>query len=135
MADDFFAFFARLAATHRWNPSVSPAQLLERWSVFVSECESGYADSIYEYDNDISVRDLLEAVVTDEEFARFPQAEPIGEAVHGIDERFRAACREGVQVGSESRPWWRRAVPRVALDEFADDLQRLYGIESPAEGA
>jgi hypothetical protein len=35
-------------------------QLLRRWASFVRQVETGYDDTIYDYTNDLSVRDLLE---------------------------------------------------------------------------
>ncbi len=37
--------------------------LLQDWQRFVTAVERGYDDSIYEYTNDLSVRDRLERVV------------------------------------------------------------------------
>ncbi len=39
---------------------MSLQQLLQRWQHFVVRVEQGYADSIYEYTNELSVRDLGE---------------------------------------------------------------------------
>lgn len=38
---------------------LSLERLLARWETFVVEVESGYEGSIYDYANDVSVRDLL----------------------------------------------------------------------------
>jgi hypothetical protein len=49
--------------THR---SVSLQQLTADWDRFVSHVEEGYSDSIYEYTNDLSIRDLLEKLINGE---------------------------------------------------------------------
>ena len=37
--------------------------LLREWRAFVTQVERGYDDSIYEYTNDLSVRDRLERLL------------------------------------------------------------------------
>lgn len=47
------------AAAERSKQSVSLNGLLREWMNFVSRVETGYGDSVYEYTNDLSVRDVL----------------------------------------------------------------------------
>ena len=99
--------------------------MLGRWSAFVATVERGYEDSIYEYTNDLSVRDRLEGVVAG--------AGPALRAkLHGAladdDRRFAAATEEAGRPLGEfaagAPSWWRR-VPRRRAGELAEDLDAL----------
>jgi hypothetical protein len=99
--------------------------LLNDWSRFVTEVERGYRDSIYEYENDLSVRDLLERVVT----AASPGLRAkLERAVADDDRRFRAATEETDRPlrALGDPPWWWRRVPTRLVGELADDLES-YG--------
>ena len=99
--------------------------MLGRWSAFVTTVERGYEDSIYEYTNDLSVRDRLEGVAAG--------AGPALRAkLHGAlaehDRRFAAATEEaGRPLGefAEGAPSWWRRVPRRRAGELAEDLDAL----------
>ncbi|MEO8689112.1 MAG: hypothetical protein ABI611_12960 [Solirubrobacteraceae bacterium] len=96
-----------------------------RWSAFVTTVERGYDDSIYEYTNDLSVRDRLEGIAAG--------AGPTLHAkLHGAladdDRRFAAATQDADQplgeFAGEAPSWWRR-VPRRRAGELAEDLAAL----------
>jgi hypothetical protein len=104
--------------------------LLSRWSEFVTAVERGYADSIYEYTNDLSVRDRLEAVAAG---ARPGLAAKLRGALAEDDRRFDAATEQaGRPLGAfaeEAPSWWRR-VPQLRTGELADDLGALGYLEA-----
>jgi hypothetical protein len=99
--------------------------MLGRWSAFVTTVERGYEDSIYEYTNDLSVRDRLEGVAAG--------AGPALRAkLHGAlaedDCRFAAATQEvdrALGEFAERAPSWWRRVPRLRVGDLADDLDAL----------
>ena len=96
--------------------------LLGRWRDFVTTVERGYDDSIYEYTNDLSVRDHLEAIAAGAGPALRAKLE---RALAEDDRRFEAATQEadrplGTFTG-EAPTWWRR-VPRRLVGELAEDL-------------
>jgi hypothetical protein len=105
-----------------------PSRLLDHWKGFVEECEGGYGSTIYEFENDLAVRTIIEAVLTDAQLSDEPDLEQFRREVAAWDDRFRAACRSDVRIGKADAPWWAQAVPRDAAGDFAEDLQRLYGI-------
>jgi hypothetical protein len=100
--------------------------MLRRWSGFVTEVERGYDDSIYEYTNDLSVRDRLASVAA--------SAGPgLRAKLDGVlaedDRRFVAATEETAralrEVTEASPSWWWRRVPVRRVGELADDLEAL----------
>ena len=56
----FLSEFSRAVAEFRWRTDLGPADAVEQWREFVDACTSGYASSIYEYENDRSIRDLIQ---------------------------------------------------------------------------
>lgn len=98
--------------------------LLEKWSEFVLTVERGYDYSIYEYTNDLSVRDLLETVTTES-----PQGlrNKLVKEIGGWDERFMTVTRKAsrplvVPIGKKPAWWWFR-VPIHPGDELRTDLR------------
>lgn len=130
MSGSFLERFEELVGASGWRTPASPAQLVARWEQFVEQCEDGYDDNIYEYDNDRSVRDLLGRALHDATLRDFPELDELRKAVDLIDDRFRALCRDDVVMGAEGDPWWRRCVPDNAGGELAEDLLDKYGIEA-----
>jgi len=121
--EELVRLLAELAA--RTGREDSLDAMLGRWSAFVTTVERGYEDSIYEYTNDLSVRDRLEGVAAG--------AGPALRAkLHGAladdDRRFEEATQEADRALGEpaegSPSWWRR-VPRRRVGELADDLDAL----------
>jgi hypothetical protein len=100
--------------------------MLRRWSDFVTQVERGYDDSIYEYTNDLSVRDRLERIV---QGAGPRLRAELDSAFVEDDRRFEAATEESArplgEFGNASPPWWWRRVPRRRAGELAEDLESL----------
>jgi hypothetical protein len=94
--------------------------LLQDWNRLVTEVERGYDDSIYEYTNDISVRDRLERVIARASPGLRAQLE---RAVAEDDRRFAAATEEAARPLGKS-PWAQR-VPTRRVGELAEDLAAL----------
>jgi hypothetical protein len=97
--------------------------LLRRWSDFVTQVERGYGDSIYEYTNDLSVRDRLERLV---QGAGPGLRAKLEDRLAADERRFEAATEESArplgEFGEASPPWWWRRVPRRRVGELAEDL-------------
>lgn len=97
--------------------------LIQQWLYFVREVQRGYDLSIYEYTNDLTVRDILqdilEKISTDGRVAIISRLQP-------IDETFRASTMEiqkpllAIPVPSE-RWWWYRA-PIKGFDKFENEI-------------
>ena len=96
--------------------------LLEEWRDFVRECEAGYGWNVYEYHNDLAVRDRLQSTLDEGDAELAAQ-------VAEIDGRFRALLQPGVQVGPEEDPWWHRGVLRHAGPELATGLKDWFHVD------
>jgi hypothetical protein len=96
--------------------------LVAKWATLVKEVETGYELTIYDYTNDLSVRDHLEELLTRAGLA----ATPVKSAIQHWDDRFRFATTETSSTtfgtGEEAGWWWRR-MPRLIGDELRSDLE------------
>lgn len=126
---NFLQAFEQMVGASGWRTLRSPAQLVEQWDSFVTACEEGYDDTIYEFTNERSVRDLLEAALTNRGLQRYGELDDLRRSVAAIDARFRAACRDDAEIEARDSPWWHRCVPTKAGGQLAEDLKSRYGIE------
>lgn len=120
--------FRAILREHGWHASVTPSELLARWDGLVEACEAGYGWTSYEHSNELSARDLLEAVFADPRTATAVETKELRRQVSQLDARYRALLREDVHVGDADDPWWRRGVLRQAGPDYVDDMQRAHGI-------
>ena len=84
--------------------------------------------SIYEYDNDIFCRDVIEAVLKDADLNDAEELDEFRRRVEAADRKFQALAMEGAQRRGRTAEWWRRVIVRRAGKELADDLSSDYGV-------
>jgi len=98
--------------------------LIKEWANFVSDVEHCYDDSIYEYTNDLSVRDILKDILdTVQESARIK----IEEILKPLDARFNESTIEIKRalvpiIQQNASSWWFR-IPKKLSKELEDDLR------------
>jgi hypothetical protein len=97
---------------------------MDRWSSFVRDVEDGYAFSIYDYTNDLSVRDILDSLAS-----RVPESirVRIASELKEADDRFTKATRQVsapmLNGGSSTLGdrWFR--IPKKLMEELRGDLE------------
>jgi hypothetical protein len=98
--------------------------LLEKWAQFVKTVELGCDDSIYEYTNDLGVRDLLEDVLNG---CPPPLRVSLTDVLYDWDTRFLNATEQWptswVQRKGDSPGWWWFRVPLILSLELQNDLE------------
>ncbi|HEY7447125.1 MAG TPA: hypothetical protein VH702_03195 [Vicinamibacterales bacterium] len=112
-------------------PGLSVAQLIERWERFVHEIARGYEFTIYDYTNDLALRDIIQILLQ------------LGPSIAGkltprvtlLDDLFRESTVEITRpirrVGDVSTiTWWYRRVPKRAGEDLLADL-RFEGFDKP----
>lgn len=105
---------------------LTPTDVVGSWQGFVEQCEEGYADNIYEFHNDLSVRGLITKLLESPGLRDYEQMSWVREQIAAIDDRYRALLLEpDVRPG---HPWWEARVPRVAGEELAADFKARYGV-------
>lgn len=113
---------ARLSAAAQFK--ITLTYLLERWAQFVKAVETGYDDSIYEYTNDLGVRDLLGNVTNG---CPPPLRVRLTDVLNDWDSRFLNATAQLptslVQRKGESPGWWWFRVPLILTSELQNDRQ------------
>jgi hypothetical protein len=128
-AKAFVERFHAVQAERGFWRTLHPADLVGAWSGFVEECEQGYDWCRAEYDNDVMVRDQIEAVLTDPELAAMKELTWFQASVATVDERFKALLRPVPGRSGRPTPWWSAGVPKRAGQEFADDIKATLGID------
>jgi hypothetical protein len=104
---------------------VSFAQLLNFWSSLVEEVGTGYADTVDDYTNELTARDLLERVL---QGVSVELAAKLSTLVKPFDDRFASMTTEDrdhrlgryFTVGSG---WWWSRVPKVLTGSLREALQ------------
>jgi len=128
MTKSFDVTVARIAEDNGWSRLRTAKDFVDAWSSFVAQCSRGYDMNIYEYENDLSVRGMIERLLSNEDLARFPEFANFSDRVAEIDAEFRALLQEGVEIRDSGTPWWERGVPRMAGAELAKDFSQMFGV-------
>lgn len=109
-----------------------PHQFVEAWRQFVDEVAAGYSGTLYEYEDDLSVRDDLQRALDDKALAENPAWSGLRDSIAVSDRRFDELLSRGPTV-RQDRGWWHRRLPDQAGREFAEDAARLYGVTVEAD--
>ncbi|GAB3415910.1 hypothetical protein [Flindersiella endophytica] len=128
-ARTFVERFRAVQAERGYSRVSSPVELIGGWAGFVEGCEEGYDWCRAEYDNDVMVRDQIEAILTDPELAAMKELVWFRADVLAVDERFKALLRPLPGPPSAGTRWWADGVPKRAGREFADDIKAATGID------
>jgi len=112
------------ALSDRAQRQVSLNELIGSWNQFVARVERGYEDSIYDYTNDLSVRDQLKEVLSKTSTRLH---EKLTAQVEPLDQRFLDATHQIERpllrpLNEETGFWWFR-IPRALGGELEDDLR------------
>jgi len=100
-------------------------RLLNRWSRFVSKVEVGYRLSIYDYTNDLSIRDFLQVILNNCPTAIRAR---LHEGIGSWDNRLILVTKQVEKpllppLGEEELGWWWFRIPLHPGDELRKDLE------------
>jgi hypothetical protein len=129
---EFLQAFEEFLGRNGRPTSLSPWAVVEQWESLVDRAAEGYRWGLYEFDNYLSIRDLLEKAFRDDRLGCFVQIDLMRERVEKADVRLKAMFMPGVEIGGADEPWWHRGVLSNAGDEYRDDMKRLHDIEVPS---
>ena len=105
----------------------SVSEMVGAWEDLVEASQAGYGWDLSEFDDELAVRERLEAALSDAELARHPSWAAYRQAIERADATFRELLQPGVERGPPSGKWWERGVLRRAGKEYAEDVESLYG--------
>lgn len=113
----------RARARHGPSAHWTVSGMVEDWKELVGQIERGYDEMIYEYTNDLSVRNLLQELI--DALPAGSVRSWIAQEVEATDARYRAATREVNEPihGGGNAPWWYWRVPMILVGELRDDLE------------
>jgi len=109
----------------RARQSFTLDQLISRWEQFVAELSDHYPYSIYDYQNDLSIRDLLQEIL---EQAPPSIREKIIQRISPLDEQFRWLTYElNNPLLEETNPhyWWWYRFPQNPRNDLIDSIDPL----------
>lgn len=111
------------------SPRAVWKDLVQRWMLFVEKVQRGYPQELglYDYSNDLSVRDIIERVL--DSVSTTGRQELLSE-VDRADELFRRSTiriESPVVPYAEKEQWWRWRLPPVRGADFEADLKDLIG--------
>jgi len=92
--------------------------LLEEWTKLVTQLQLGYNWSIYEYDNDLAVRDFLEEAIRGR-----MQNDPLRGRVEVVDQLFRDITRPRKRPQKVLTGWWYTRIPTNPGPELQRDIE------------
>lgn len=81
---------------------ISIEYLLHNWATFINDIQAGYKFSIYDYDNDLSVRGMLEEII---ECLSKDGQERLLTVLTDLDQKF---LNLTVAPANKSNNWWKR---------------------------
>lgn len=114
------------------GPKYNVGTLVSRWSETIEALDRTYSLTIYDYQNDLVLRSLLEQVVRS---APVHLAEKIRSLMEPLDARFVRAtnlCERSVMADDWSEAeWWTFRIPRSMGPELQQDLELRGLINSP----
>lgn len=112
-----------------------PYELLVSYQFILDQFQDSYEWNIEEFDNDISIRSIIEvAVLQNEELQRFEELNHFRAKVYELDDKLKQKtfyfCR------SPRLPWWMNRILKKAGSRYSEDVKRIYAIdlENPDTG-
>lgn len=106
----------------------SPFQFVEAWIDFVDQAVAGYSGDLYEYEDELTVRDDLHLALEAAPLQAVDDWLPQEERIAAADERLRELLSRGPLV-RPGAPWWRERLPPYAGEDLAADASRLFNVD------
>jgi hypothetical protein len=107
--------------------SNTPADLVTQWQEFVNWCAEGYQWDISEYNNEISVRNELEKMLSASKLQSYNELQQLKFVVSEIDNRFKDLLKEDISLKNKTN-WWEQGILKKAGEPYATYFHQAYGI-------
>jgi hypothetical protein len=119
---------AEVAAANGWSRFRTGDDFVRAWMSFVRQCGGGYDMSIYEYENDLSIRSGIQLLLDNDHVKKAGGFAELNARIREIDAEFRGLLQDGVEVGNPGDPWWERGVLKEAGGELSRDFMEMFGV-------
>ncbi|MCP2256279.1 hypothetical protein LY13_005069 [Prauserella aidingensis] len=110
----------------------SPNQFVEAWNDFVDQVISGYSGDLYEYEDELTIRDDLQLALSDARLHGLDGWRQLAERVAASDARLRGLLTNGPVVRPDA-PWWRERLPPFGGEDLVADASRLFNVDLGVE--
>ncbi|WP_152364022.1 hypothetical protein [Microlunatus speluncae] len=124
----FFNEFRSVVQAGGRRSGWSPFQFVDAWRTFVREVGEGYADDLYEYWNELFVRDHLEVALGSDALDSWEAWRGLRTQIEAADDEFRGIIGEGPLVRPDE-PWWRARLPPRASEDFVEEAERMFKVK------
>ena len=94
--------------------------LVKEWEEFAQEVEEGYAHSLFEFDNDISIRDIIQKNIHES----FTSIDLLNK-IQNIDR----SIKDNVIIYRDVNNWWSFCYPLKGSEKLAKNVKELLGEE------
>lgn len=115
--------FQQVIKTRGTRPR-SLVRVLDEWTEWVDDVIEGYTFSIYEYESELMVRDLL--AEAESQLGDDPSWEHFGQQLSDADTKLKDFLAQGPRV-KDTGSWWERRMPPIGGRDFAEDIYDNYG--------
>lgn len=102
-------------------------EFVDIWEEMVDEIINGYEWSLYEYEDEISVRDDLEKALESSSLNQFHDWSGLVRRTLAADNKLEDLLGRGAEI-RDSEFWWHRRIPPHGGPDFVEDVKRIYGI-------
>lgn len=107
---------------NKFNRDYSPKLMIEIWNELLENCEYGYADSIFELDDELSIREYIEFALYDTDLSKYTDHCFFVSQIEQIDSAFKKI----IQMSNDNKkPWWKNVVLKYARGEYVQQM-KLY---------
>jgi hypothetical protein len=113
-------FLAELSEASQHRQSLN--RLISRWKNFSASVAKGYNDTIYDYENDLSIRDILDKIMEKlSESGKNEVAMHIEHADKSFVSSTRSIALPSHKIYDEDK-WWQSRVPLYLSDELKQEF-------------
>ncbi|MCI0157775.1 hypothetical protein KNO15_13825 [Leifsonia shinshuensis] len=107
-----------------------PEVVLGAYSDLIAEIDKGYDDEPEEYDNDMSIRSLIQELLDCQELRSHPEFAQFSAAVAKMDTELQALLTPDAKrpaYGDDQDQWWRVRLPLRASGNFREYMTLAWG--------
>jgi hypothetical protein len=124
--NDYYEKYKICISKFKEYDNLTPTSLLHIWYDFINLCENGYPHSVYEYDSDLFVREVIEYIKDCHVLEQFPCHQEFKNILYVLDNQllkitFLAFERKG-------QYWWQKRLLNYAYMPYASEINKQYQI-------